>query len=503
MNPDNPQTVSNSMQNPPFPVPAKPAVPAFNLMNLTTPNVNSFIVRFDHTSKKFWYKTPAGKWVCIDLKMLELQYEAKSWMLPASQQSSFAEFLRSVQDDGTVDYAGPLGGHIEGVVVQQEVTILVTSSPHFIKGKKGNWDLLRGILERMFGDIQLPYVYAWIKLSLEMYHAQQWMAGQAMVLAGPANSGKNLFGCIVAKLFGGRNIGKPYDYMAGKTNFNADYMGADFCTIDDEVAHTDITARRAFGSKIKEFCVNEHRRIHAKHCTAMTVTVFQRLLITLNDVAERLQILPPMEADILDKIMLLQVYKHDMPRETRTAVERKAFEAEWTAELPAFVEHLETWVIPHELMISRSGIKSYHDPGLLSALKQFAPDDRLVHLIDEVIFLPFPGKPSWKGRAAALERELKGAKCLDVQREARALLPALNSCGRSLARLTQEYPDRFIKHPGRSNTFEWEILRASDDPVSQGMNTRKTGLTPEQAAAFTEKLMALSEKNTAAEDLPL
>jgi hypothetical protein len=501
MNPDSPQPTSTSMQNPAPPAPAKPAAPAFNLMNLTVPNVNSFIVRFDHTSKKFWYKAPAGKWVCIDLKMLELQYQAKGWMLPASQQSSFAEFLRSVQDDGTVDYAGPLGGHKEGVVVQKQATILVTSSPNFIKAKKGNWDLLRGILERMFGPVQLPYVYAWIKLSLEMYHAQQWMAGQVMVLAGPANSGKNLFGCIVAQLFGGRNIGKPYDYMAGKTTFNADYMAADFCTIDDEVAHTDITARRAFGSKIKDFSVNDQRRIHDKHSKAMTVTVFQRLLITLNDVAERLQILPPMEADILDKIMLLQVYKHDMPRETRTAAERKAFEAEWTAELPAFVEFLESWVIPQDLMVSRSGIKSYHDPGLVSSLKQFAPDDRLMQLIDEVIFLPFPGKPSWKGKASALERELNGAKSPDVQRETRTLLPAMNSCGRSLARLAQEYPDRVIKHPGRSNTFEWEILRAPDDPVSDGMDVRKGGLSPE-AAAFMEKVKACSKGKSDAADLP-
>lgn len=487
------------MQNPAPPIPAKPAAPAFNLMNLTTPNVNSLIVHFDHTSKKFWYKTPARKWVCIDLKMLELHYEAKGWMLPASQQSSFAEFLRSVQDDGTVDYAGPLGGHNEGIVVQRNANILVTSSPNFITAKKGNWDMLCGILERMFGSTQLPYVYGWLKLSLEMFHAQQWMAGQVMVLAGPANSGKNLFGCIVAKLFGGRNIGKPYDYMAGKTNFNADFMACELCTIDDEVAHTDITARRAFGAKIKEFCVNEDRRIHAKHSTAMTVTVFQRLLITLNDVAERLQILPPMEADILDKIMLLQVYKHDMPRKTRTAAERKAFEAEWTAELPAFVEFLENWVIPEDLMASRSGIKSYHDPDLLSALKQFAPDDRLMQLIDEVIFLPFPSKPSWKGKASALERELKGAQSLDVQREARALLPALNSCGRSLARLAQEYPDRVIKHPGRSNTFEWEILRAPDDPASDGMDARKVSMSPERVAAFLDKIKALSGKKTEAD----
>lgn len=60
----------------------------------------------------------------------------------------------------------------------------------------------------MFGDVQLPYVYGWIKKSLEMFQSGSWMAGQVLVLCGEPGAGKNLLASLLQMLFGGRKLGE-------------------------------------------------------------------------------------------------------------------------------------------------------------------------------------------------------------------------------------------------------------------------------------------------------
>jgi len=415
---------------------------------------------FDHHLNKFWFKMPSGIWIKLDKR--DAFPHMGRWIpnLPADPKERKAliyEALVLTQEYSSVDFAGALAGYKEGLLVQGDKRILVTSSPKFIAPVPGNWDMLRGILENMFGNEQLLYVYGWIKIALAMFAAQSWMAGQALVLCGPKDAGKNLFGLLLQHLFGGRAPGKPYDYMTQRTSFNSEFMGCELLTIEDEASLTDIQTRRMFGAEIKKLAVNTSRRLHQKHVVAMTVEPLQRLLISLNDQPERLLVLPPIEDDIVDKIMLFKVETHPMPMPTHTPEAMLAFRTALLAQLPAFVDFLQNWQIPADLVSNRFGIRYYHHPEILEGLHELSPEEKLLQLIDEVIFAPGLIKTDWHGRAVELDRALKNAESRNVQREAEKLLPSVASCGKYLGRLATRHPDRVTRHPGSSGIHNWTI----------------------------------------------
>lgn len=446
---------------------------------------------YDHNIDRYWMKMPNGHWIKLNNRFISphlcdtAQYQSLS---DEDKKCFTTDVLLSTQRYAAVNFAGDLAGYSEGLVVQGTTRILVTSSPKFITPKAGDWDMLRGVMKRMFGDVQIPYVYGWIKLALEMFDARVWMAGQVLVLCGPVQSGKNLFGFLLEKLFGGRAPGKPYDYMTGATPFNSDFMGCELLTIEDEVSHIGIQARKDFGSKIKDLAANAPRRLHRKHAEALTVMPLQRLLISLNDEPERLLILPPIDPDIEDKIMLLKVDKHPMPMPTHTAAAKAAFSTALVAQLPAFVDFLHKWKIPTELVADRFGIAHYHHPDILEGLHEQSPEEQLLALIDEVIFPPGLMKPDWHGKAVELDRALKNAESKNVQREAEKLLPAANSCGKYLGRLAKRHPDRIIKYPGSAGTHRWTIMA----PQPGGFGTTP-GPSPGSAVhSMLKKLRELS-----------
>jgi hypothetical protein len=451
---------------------------------------------FDHHLNRYWIKTPSRFWIKLE------RDDVFDHLAKRIHPDLVGDVIVATQEYHAVSFAGALGGYTEGLVVQGDTRILVISSPKFIAPKPGNWDMLRRILERMFGDVQLPYVYGWIKVSLEMFAAKEWMAGQALVLCGPVESGKNLFGLVLEKLFGGRKPGKPYSYMTQKTDFNSDFSGCELLTIEDEVSHVKIQDRRAFGAKIKDLAVNESRRLHRKHAEALTVIPLQRILISLNDEPERLLVLPPIEPDIEDKIMLLKVFKHPMPMPTNTAAAKTAFSAALLAQLPAFVDFLQSWKIPAELVANRFGITHFHHPEILAALNEYSPEDQLLQLIDETIFLD-EAKTNWHGKASKLDRELKSAVSDHVRREAAILLPAVSSCGRYLGRLATRYPNRVIKHPGSGGIHNWTITPPETGGNNGGGRRRShatSQLSPEALKWIQVKLKALPIKSSESEN---
>ena len=162
--------------------------------------------------------------------------------------------------------------------------------------------------------------------------------------------------------------------------------------------------------------------------------------MSLNDEPERLLVLPPVDEDIADKLMLLKVTKRDMPMPTGTADEMDAFWGALLAELPAFIHFLLHWPIPEALSSPRFGIKHYHHPELLAGLEAQAPELQLLDIIDRELFRGGYDKPM-SGLAVEFQNRLTGDGC-DYRRQAGALLHSATSCGTYLARLVGKFPDR-------------------------------------------------------------
>jgi hypothetical protein len=201
---------------------------------------------------------------------------------------------------------------------------------------------------------QLPFFLGWIKVAIESLYNSKSRVGQALVLAGPPDSGKSITQGLITLLLGGR-AAKPHRYMSGLTPFNSELIGCEHLMIEDEEASTDIRARRNFGSKIKEICANTNQSCHAKFRSAITLTPFWRLSISVNSETENLMILPPIDEHLQDKFIILEAEKHKMPMPTVTNDQREAFINALRAELPHFLAFLFAWKIPENLNQADTG----------------------------------------------------------------------------------------------------------------------------------------------------
>ena len=354
--------------------------------------------------------------------------------------SEIDEVLLRIQTEQAVEYVGPLAGYQAGYYL--EIHALVTSSPVLVEPVAGEWPILKQLLDNLFGAEQLPYVFGWLQAARTQYRDGIWMSGQAFVLCGPAGAGKNLFRLIASIMFGGETrVGHPYHFMTGGTTFNSDMFAGEILAIEDESESRKRDARIKFGSSIKQIVANKDHWHHRKYAEAAHASPLWRLIISLNDNPERLAVLPPIEEDIEDKIMLFKVRKYPMPMPTSTAQEQAAFKAVLVAELPAFVHFLESWEIPEELKSPRFGIIHYHHPDLIRELDQIAPEFKLLEMIEETLFDTPLSCNDWEGKSEELARILK-QKESPCGYEARRLLENTGRCGTYLGRLQKKHPTR-------------------------------------------------------------
>jgi hypothetical protein len=309
----------------------------------------------------------------------------------------------------------------------------VTEELNLPEAVQGKCPIIKELFGRWFGEPQLPYVLGWLKhayLNL-LPENQAFQPAQMLALCGEPGAGKNLFQDIVTEILGGR-VAKPYRYLSGGTTFNSDLTGAEHLQISDEVAKQDYPTRRRFGSAIKDICVNNQQSIHAKGREAINLPLRWRLTASLNDREEDLQVLPPYEKQLWEKIILIKFHhgKELLPAQHA----RELFWAGIKGEIPALCGYLMNYPIPGALADPRYGVTHYHHPELLVALDAISPEMRLHDLILETI-LDEGDIPEWNGAATELESELfsneRNASLRDIS-------PNAACTGRYLTRLEEK-----------------------------------------------------------------
>lgn len=248
-------------------------------------------------------------------------------------------------------------------------------------------------------------------------------------------------------------------FVTGKTTFNKDLTRAEHWMMEDEHASTDIKSRRALGTAIKDITVNATQRLHAKGRDAfMSVPLFIRLSISLNDEAENMLVLPPLDDSVLSKLMLFRV-KDAFGAGGGDLEKRKEFETQLAVEMPHFAWWLmNKWTIPEEIRDPRFGVKAYANPELLEVFDENAPELIMLELMDRAWFSGDSPQTLVRGRATDLQSQLVAAESL-VSFEARRLLYQNNTCGVYLGRLAVRCPKRVLRHGcGNGNPYTWTVL---------------------------------------------
>ena len=415
-------------------------------MSAVTTSLPRPVVYYNNATGKYVRQDTRGVWIGLSESSVRRHLkeagfnDRRGFGLLTSELDS--EITR-VQLEHTVDGAMALAGYDQGIHEINGRRILVTESPTLIIPAPGNWPTIAAILERMFiagGIDQRPYLFGWLHVACSALRARQWQPGQVCVFAGPVESGKSLLQWIITQLLGGRSA-NPFLYMTDRTSFNADHFRAEHLAIEDSAESTDMRTRRHAGAFFKAVSVNREHNFHQKGATAMTLTPFWRLTVSVNDEPGRLQVVPPIEDDIADKIMLFQVSPGAMPMPTTTTDQKQQFEQTLRSELPAFLDFILNHSIPPELTNSRCGIRHYHHPELLANLSLLSSETRLLDLIDGVVF-EREARREWVGRAAELERELLTASSPAYVRQAERLLHYSSACGVYLSNLARVRPER-------------------------------------------------------------
>lgn len=417
---------------------------------------------YDERRGRYWHVTERGEWVDKSEKQLVRWLKQSGVRTFADAKGGEAvspaeEILIDSETDRRVFYAGPLAGYPAGLHDMEGSRILVTKGPKLIEPEAGDWPLLQEFFEKLLSCPkdecdQRVHFYGWLRHLLETLYEGYWTRGLCLAIAGEPESGKSLLLELVKRMSGGR-IAKPYRYMIGQDNFNEEMFEATLLAIDDENADTNIKARRHFAAQIKQIVANGEARMRGMHQKATTLRPIWRLMVCLNMEPDNLMVLPPVDEDIADKMMLLKGYSG--MKFPRGPAAEHAFFQQLVDELPSFVHWLlNEWELPEELY-GRFGVRHYHHPELLKVLDEMAPFHRLHELIEQSVLRT---TWYWHGSTSELERALKDENN-GLLKADRDWIPQPAWLGRHLERLRKKLGEDRYRLVRSNDARVWHIFR--------------------------------------------
>lgn len=397
---------------------------------------------YDSARKEYLIRNAGGRWHSHAPTSFKVHLKARGFSTKAREGESLSDAERAmlyIQNEKDVRYHGPLAGRASGFYNEDGVRFLVTDSPQIVEPVPGECQTILALLAGLVGtdpehgERQLVTLTSWLKVGYEALRAGKRQPGQAPAFAGPVGCGKSLLQQIITALLGGRSA-KAMRYMSGHTPFNSDLFGAEHLILEDEQSSTDIRARMNMAAHIKAVAVNDVHSCHGKGRDAVSLRPFWRASISLNDQEESLLVLPPITADIADKLILLRCQRPKVDFPTGTHDLRNAYWLRLMAELPAFAYFLTQYRIPSELQDQRFGVRYFHHPDLVESLRSLAPEAKLLELIDRELWQN--REQRWEGTAGELESRLR-SEFSTVRREADRLFYWPNACGTYLGRIAK------------------------------------------------------------------
>ena len=412
--------------------------------------------------ENFWYDSGKQKYICkvkdgtfINLTLADVRRRLKKLGIsarrdPLTELSFCDDAVDHIQNFQSVKWVGALAGYKCGMIEQHGTRVLVDSEAKEVEFQDGDYSVLEEYLNNMLGldPRQLDtFLYWWRGVLFERAKPRQ-----VIVIAGDAGCGKSLLQQLITYSLGGRSA-KPYRYLTGRTEFNAELVGASHLVCDDEASGTDWRSRERLANELKQIVVGTEHRLHAKGRDAIMLSPRWTASISLNLEPESLEVLPIIDKSLADKIILLKAENHPMPMPTETEEQRKAFLEELTRGVRALFWYLREMEVPEEYASPRYVCCEYHHPEILRALRSISKEAELLDMIDTYL-RPLP----WEGSAATLDTLLRDY----APRRCDQLFNFRNACGSLLGRLSRDYPERVEKRR-TSSSRGWTIKPCTED----------------------------------------
>lgn len=253
-------------------------------------------------------------------------------------------------------------------------------------------------LTQLFGledPNQLSYFLAWVSHFYKSILAGRPQRGLAVFLSGPSDAGKTFLSTkLLGTLFGGAEDASSF--LTGVDMFNGRLVGCPLWCIDDATIASDQKARNRYSQIVKSCVANDRLNFRAMHREGITLEWCGRIIVTLNDDAESLLMLPNTDLSLSTKIMLF--------RASATTV--KFAGADIEGELPYFAAYLRDLPEQPPFWVGgRFGVAPYHNVGLkrsAEAAQDSAVACDVIGIWRKAYFAENPSKSSWSGTPAEL-----------------------------------------------------------------------------------------------------
>lgn len=360
-------------------------------------------------------------------------------------------FIQS-QIKRSVQYVGPLAGYKAGSFkTSAGDLVLVTRGVSPAPAARGKWPFLQKFIAQLLPDgAQQDRFLYWLANSYRALTQGTFAPGQCLVFIGPSQCGKNFAQTLITELFGGR-VARPYEWFIGETAFNGELAQCEHWMISDERGSTDIRTRRAFGNAIKRAVAEQMLRVHPKGRQAITVErTFRRVTISCNEEPENVQVLPPLDDSILDKLIILKCSAAELSSDYTQNMKRLR------EELPAMAYYLSTVKLPTELAKGRFNLEAYAHPEIVYLLYEQAPEYRLLAIMDEVLWsnVNDADRAPWTGTAVQLEKTLRSSEFVS---QLQSLVTFSAAVGTYLGRLASKRTERVTLHRNAKER-KWVIV---------------------------------------------
>ncbi|MCX6878703.1 MAG: hypothetical protein NTW21_33555 [Verrucomicrobia bacterium] len=369
----------------------------------------------------------------------------------------------TVQSSNDVSEYGPLCGRNAGFIEENGTRFLVTEDMNLIEPAEGECPAVVAVIAGLFrngeneviGVAQMHTLLGWLQSSVVALRAGRQQQQQTLVICGPRDCGKSFFQHhIVTPCLAGRSADAKRAFL-NDNQFNADLFKAEHLFLDDCRASTAIRDRLILGGHLKTHTAGASvQSLHGKCKDALNVRPWWRITISVNDDPESLMILPPLNEDIADKIILLRASRFEFPEPASTGDERARFASIIRDGLPAFIHWLlHSYKIPAAYADPRRyNIATFHHPDLKDALEGLSPEAELLDLIDLVMKVDFQHGLVWI-TAEKLEERIRAGD----EHRANRIFTYRQACAKYLHRLSVKRPDRVEK----SRTAEgngWNLI---------------------------------------------
>lgn len=229
--------------------------------------------------------------------------------------------------------------------------------------------------------------------------------GHILVVVGPPGAGKGfLTDIIVGGLMGGVAVAETY--LTGKDQFNAPLFESPVWAVGDALSGKDRSDHKVWSEKLKSFAANFKHTCRDMHRAPVTVECYSRIVVSMNEDEDSIEMLPGLEKSADDKFIFL------LSGSTKGEIDFSDIERSRAAarsELADFGAFLRDYRLPDEFRgEDRYGVVAYKHPKLKQRAADNSPVAAFVDVLDYWRSLHFrtSDDAEWTGGAIDLLREL-------------------------------------------------------------------------------------------------